>query len=74
MTSVEKTDRNMNTKLYDEGLLFTLHSPDNTIIFGQVQDRDFVLQKISDLLAQVYISYKIVGVCVLRNTKTGSCV
>ena len=43
----------MNTKLYDEGLLFTLHSPDNTVIFGQVQDRDFVLQKISDLLAQV---------------------
>jgi len=61
VTSVEKTDRNMNTKLYDEGLLFTLHSPDNTIILGQVQDRDFVLQKISDLLAQVG-TYKI-GEC-----------
>ena len=40
-------------RLYDEGLLFTLHTPDNTVIFGQVQDRDFVLQKISDLLSQV---------------------
>ena len=39
--------------MYDEGLLFTLHTPDNTVIFGQVQDRDFVLQKISDLLSQV---------------------
>merc|ERR1719210_2411778 len=53
VTSVEKTDSNINAKLYDEGLLFSLHSPDNTVIFGQVQDRDFVLQKISDLLAQV---------------------
>ena len=44
----------MNTRLYDEGLLFSLHNPDNTVIFGQVQDRDFVLQKISDLLAQVH--------------------
>ena len=40
-------------RLYDEGILFTLHSPDNTVIFGQVQDRDFVLEKIADLLAKV---------------------
>ena len=53
VSSVEKTDSNMNTKLYDEGILFTTHTPDNTVIFGQVQDRDFVLQKISDLLSQV---------------------
>ena len=45
-------------RLYDEGILFTLHSPDNTVIFGQVQDRDFVLQKIADLLAEVSEHYQ----------------
>ena len=44
-------------RLYDEGILFTLHSPDNTVIFGQVQDRDFVLEKIADLLAKVYLGH-----------------
>ena len=45
-------------RLYDEGILFTLHSPDNTVIFGQVQDRDFVLEKIADLLAKVSGHYQ----------------
>ena len=33
--------------------MFTLRDPDNTIIFGQVQDRDFVLKKILAMKAQV---------------------
>ena len=51
--SFKVTMQMCHCRLYDEGLLFTLHTPDNTVIFGQVQDRDFVLQKISDLLSQV---------------------
>ena len=42
-------------RLYDEGLLFTLRDPDNTIIFGQVQDRNFVLKKILAMKAQVCV-------------------
>ena len=54
LVTYESDRYSLPCRLYDEGILFTLHSPENTVvIFGQVQDRDFVLQKVADLLAEV---------------------
>ena len=60
--SVESCHNNVNTSQRDEGILLTLLSPasssevgtevgaGSTVVLGQVQDRDFVLQKLEELL------------------------
>jgi len=48
---IEKANKNANTGYSDEGLVFSMKNCANNFVFGQVEDRDFVLEKLCELLA-----------------------
>eukprot|EP00092_Neocalanus_flemingeri_P012003 GFUD01012940.1.p1 GENE.GFUD01012940.1~~GFUD01012940.1.p1 ORF type:complete len:1138 (+),score=342.79 GFUD01012940.1:127-3540(+) len=50
---VEKSSINVNHGNQDEAIVFTMKNGGKTFVFGQVSDRDFVVEKLCELLAQL---------------------
>jgi len=50
---VEKSSTNVNHSNQDEAIVFTMKKGGKTFIFGQVSDRDFVVEKLCELLSQL---------------------
>ncbi|XP_023332469.1 TBC1 domain family member 9 [Eurytemora carolleeae] len=48
---IEKTNLNVNNGSFDEGIVFSIKNCKNNFVFGQVEDRDFVVEKLCELLA-----------------------
>ena len=52
---VEKTEANPNGYTVDQAILISLKSVKSPYIFAQLPDRDFVVEKISDLLSKLEV-------------------
>ena len=50
---VEKSSTNVNHGNQDEAIVFTMKNGGKTFVFGQVSDRDFVVEKLCELLSQL---------------------
>jgi len=48
---IERTNVNANNGSFDEGIVFSIKNCANNFVFGQVEDRDFVVEKLSELLS-----------------------
>jgi len=50
---VEKSNTNANNGNFDEAIVFTMKSGIKNFVFGQVADRDFVVEKLCELLSKL---------------------
>jgi len=50
---IEKSGTNANSGAKDEAIVFTMRRGGKTFIFGQVSDRDFVVEKLCELLSRL---------------------
>jgi len=51
VSCIEKSNVNAKTGTHDEGIVFSMKNCSNNFVFGQVEDRDFVVEKLCHLLA-----------------------
>jgi len=51
VSCIEKTNVNAMNGSFDEGIVFSMKNCLNNFVFGQVEDRDFVIEKLCELLA-----------------------
>ena len=56
---VEKTEANPNGYTVDQAISIRLKSVRSPFIFAQLPDRDFVVEKISDLLSKLEVGVNI---------------
>ena len=50
---MEKSSTNANNDNQDEAIVFSMKKGGKTFVFGQVSDRDFVVEKLCELLAKL---------------------
>ena len=50
---VEKSSTNANNDNQDEAIVFSMKKGGKTFVFGQVSDRDLVVEKLCELLAKL---------------------